>query len=162
MGALIRAKEWRRTPLGSIESWPQSLRSAVSILLPSKAQIALFWGPELVAIYNDAYLAEAFCRNFESVLGNYLGGESLGETVELIFVNDGSVDDSWTTLREVASQFNFVKIIDLSRNFGQHTAILCGYHNSSANPRRRLPPRSIFRSRFRPSRNARRLSLSRS
>ena len=55
MGALIRAKAWADTPLGSIDSWPQSLRSAVSILLPSKAQIVLFWGPELVAIYNDAY-----------------------------------------------------------------------------------------------------------
>ena len=55
MGALIRAKDWSSTPLGPIDTWPQSLRSAVSILLPSKAQIVLFWGPELVAIYNDAY-----------------------------------------------------------------------------------------------------------
>jgi PAS domain S-box-containing protein len=55
MGALIRSKEWAATPLGPIERWPQSLRSAVSILLPSKAQIVLFWGPELVTIYNDAY-----------------------------------------------------------------------------------------------------------
>jgi hypothetical protein len=52
---LIRAKDWAATPLGPIEDWPQSLRSAVSILLPSKAQIVLFWGSELVAIYNDAY-----------------------------------------------------------------------------------------------------------
>ena len=55
LGALIRAKDWAATPLGPIDGWPQSLRSAVSILLPSKAQIVLFWGPELVAIYNDAY-----------------------------------------------------------------------------------------------------------
>jgi hypothetical protein len=55
MGALIREKQWSGTPIGAIETWPQSLRSAVSILLPSKAQIVLFWGPELVAIYNDAY-----------------------------------------------------------------------------------------------------------
>ena len=55
MGARIRAYDWSRTPLGAIESWPQSLRSAVSILLPSRAQICLFWGPDLVAIYNDAY-----------------------------------------------------------------------------------------------------------
>ncbi len=55
MGALIRAKDWSQTPLGPIDAWPQSLRSAVSILLPSKAQIVLFWGPKLVAIYNDAY-----------------------------------------------------------------------------------------------------------
>ncbi len=55
LGALIRTKDWAATPLGMIDAWPQSLRSAVSILLPSKAQIVLFWGPELVAIYNDAY-----------------------------------------------------------------------------------------------------------
>jgi signal transduction histidine kinase len=55
MGARIRAMNWSATPLGPVERWPQSLRSAVSILLPSKAQIALFWGPELVTLYNDAY-----------------------------------------------------------------------------------------------------------
>jgi len=55
MGKLIRAKDWAETALGPIETWPQSLRSAISILLPSKAQICLFWGRDLVTIYNDAY-----------------------------------------------------------------------------------------------------------
>src|SRR6185503_5672891 len=55
MGQLIRDYDWSQNPLGPIESWPQSLRSAVSILLPSKAQIAMFWGPELITLYNDAY-----------------------------------------------------------------------------------------------------------
>ena len=55
LGARIRALDWSNTPLGPVEAWPQSLRSAVSLLLPSKAQIVLFWGPELVALYNDAY-----------------------------------------------------------------------------------------------------------
>jgi PAS domain S-box-containing protein len=55
LGALIRAKDWGATPLGPIDVWPQSLRSSVSHLLPSRAQIVLFWGRELVAIYNDAY-----------------------------------------------------------------------------------------------------------
>ena len=50
MGERMRALDWSRTPLGAVETWPQSLRSAVSILLPSKAQIALFWGPELITI----------------------------------------------------------------------------------------------------------------
>lgn len=68
MGALIRAKAWSSTPFGPIESWPQSLRSAVSILLPSKAQIVLFWGPELVAIYNDAY-RPAFGSKHPAALG---------------------------------------------------------------------------------------------
>ena len=55
MGARMRAVDWASTPLGAVDSWPQSLRSAVSILLPSKAQIILFWGRDLVALYNDAY-----------------------------------------------------------------------------------------------------------
>ncbi|HKP80767.1 MAG TPA: ATP-binding protein [Pyrinomonadaceae bacterium] len=55
MGKLIRGTDWSNTPLGPIQSWPQSLRSAVSILLPSKAQIAMFWGPDLITLYNDAY-----------------------------------------------------------------------------------------------------------
>ena len=55
MGALIRAFDWGRTALGPVEHWPQSLRSAVSICLPSKAQIILCWGPDLIALYNDGY-----------------------------------------------------------------------------------------------------------
>jgi signal transduction histidine kinase/DNA-binding response OmpR family regulator len=55
MGQLIRGYDWSRTSLGPIESWPQSLRSAVSFLLPSKAQIVMFWGADLTTLYNDAY-----------------------------------------------------------------------------------------------------------
>ena len=55
MARRMRELAWSETALGPVESWPQSLRSAVSILLPSKAQIILFWGPEFVVLYNDAY-----------------------------------------------------------------------------------------------------------
>ncbi|MBW4574113.1 MAG: response regulator [Aphanothece sp. CMT-3BRIN-NPC111] len=55
MGNLMRSLDWSQTPLGDVTYWPQSLRSAVSILLPSKAQICLFWGSELIMLYNDAY-----------------------------------------------------------------------------------------------------------
>ena len=51
----MRAFDWASTPLGPVDTWPQSLRSAVSILLPSRAQIVLFWGDDLVTLYNDAY-----------------------------------------------------------------------------------------------------------
>ena len=54
LGALMRAFDWSATPLGPPAGWPQSLRSAVSILLSSKAQIVLFWGPEFITLYNDA------------------------------------------------------------------------------------------------------------
>src|SRR5215510_13893381 len=55
MGARTRDMDWAKTPLGSPDTWPQSLRSTVSMLLPSKAQIVLFWGPEFTVLYNDAY-----------------------------------------------------------------------------------------------------------
>jgi signal transduction histidine kinase len=55
MGARMRELDWSKTPLGPSRLWPQSLRSTLSMLLPSKAQIILFWGPEFVVFYNDAY-----------------------------------------------------------------------------------------------------------
>ena len=55
LGALVRALDWSKTPLGPVESWPESLRTIVSVCLNSRSSILLWWGPELVEIYNDAY-----------------------------------------------------------------------------------------------------------
>ena len=51
----MRSIDWARTPLGPIERWPQSLRTSVSICLSSRFPILVWWGPELVMLYNDAY-----------------------------------------------------------------------------------------------------------
>ncbi|HWW07591.1 ATP-binding protein [Collimonas sp.] len=55
MASLIRATDWSKTPLGPIEAWPQSLRTAVSICLGSRHPIVLWWGPERWMFYNDGY-----------------------------------------------------------------------------------------------------------
>ncbi|MEP6617217.1 MAG: PAS domain-containing protein [Ginsengibacter sp.] len=55
MGALTRTKNWSQTPLGNPESWPQSLCTALGILLHSKFPMFLWWGPDLICFYNDAY-----------------------------------------------------------------------------------------------------------
>ena len=55
MGALTRAKDWSKTAVGPVESWPQSLRTTLGILLNSKFPMFLFWGPEHICFYNDAY-----------------------------------------------------------------------------------------------------------
>src|SRR5580765_7354941 len=55
MGARMREMDWAGTALGPVDSWPQSLRSTVSMMLPSRAQIVVFWGPEFTVVYNDAY-----------------------------------------------------------------------------------------------------------
>ncbi|HZI97440.1 MAG TPA: SpoIIE family protein phosphatase [Actinomycetales bacterium] len=55
MGELIRARDWAATPLGPPGQWSTSLRSAVALCVSSRFPMRLFWGPELVMIYNDAY-----------------------------------------------------------------------------------------------------------
>ena len=55
MGKLMRSLDWSQTPLGPIEQWPQSLRTAISICLMSRFPMLIWWGPELVMLYNDAY-----------------------------------------------------------------------------------------------------------
>ncbi len=55
MGQLFRQYDWQSTPLGPPQLWPQSLRSAVSLVLLSKFPMMLFWGPNYIQLYNDAY-----------------------------------------------------------------------------------------------------------
>jgi PAS domain S-box-containing protein len=55
MGALMRSQDWSRTPLGAVESWSYSLRTLVSMMLSNDFGMLIFWGPDLVQIYNDAY-----------------------------------------------------------------------------------------------------------
>ncbi len=43
------------SPLGPVSSWSVSLKAAVRMLLPSRAEIVMFWGPDFCALYNDAY-----------------------------------------------------------------------------------------------------------
>ncbi|WP_162267139.1 PAS domain S-box protein [Pseudomonas amygdali] len=52
----MRAFDWSKTELGAPEHWPQSLRSAVSICLNSPILGTLLWGPNLIMLYNDAYI----------------------------------------------------------------------------------------------------------
>ena len=55
MGALMRATDWARTPLGPIESWPQTLVGYVRMILDMPTAAIIFWGPEQTQIYNAGY-----------------------------------------------------------------------------------------------------------
>ncbi len=55
MGKLIAANDWSAHPLGPIEQWPQSLRSALSICLYSKFPMCVYWGEDMYLLYNDAW-----------------------------------------------------------------------------------------------------------
>ncbi|GGC47279.1 PAS domain S-box protein [Chelatococcus reniformis] len=55
MGRLIADYDWSASSLGSRQAWPAALEHAVRLMLPARAQIVLFWGPDYAALYNDAY-----------------------------------------------------------------------------------------------------------
>ncbi|MGH8191162.1 MAG: GAF domain-containing protein, partial [Rhodanobacteraceae bacterium] len=55
LGARMRAFDWEDTPLGPPAEWPQSLKTAVRIMLTSRQPIWIGWGEHLTYLYNDAY-----------------------------------------------------------------------------------------------------------
>ena len=59
MGRLVREKNWAQTPLGPIESWPQSLRTTVSLCLASNFPISIARGSQRVQIYNATRVIRA-------------------------------------------------------------------------------------------------------
>jgi signal transduction histidine kinase len=69
LGALLRAMDWSCTKLGPIEGWPQSLRTSVSTCLNSRFAILIWWGPDLIMLYNDAY-RDIIASKHPAALGN--------------------------------------------------------------------------------------------
>jgi signal transduction histidine kinase/ActR/RegA family two-component response regulator len=55
MGAVLRSLDWAVTPLGALDTWPQSLRTAASMMLNARHPMYVAWGPELCLLYNDGY-----------------------------------------------------------------------------------------------------------
>ena len=53
---LIRRTDWAATPLGPLDGWSRSLKTIVAIMLHSRHPMFLWWGPDLIQIYNDAYV----------------------------------------------------------------------------------------------------------
>ncbi|MBB3934102.1 PAS domain-containing protein [Aureimonas phyllosphaerae] len=55
MAERIRSFDWSRTPLGSVDAWPQSLRTIVDLVLHSPSMMSLVWGADAIHLYNDAF-----------------------------------------------------------------------------------------------------------
>jgi dolichol-phosphate mannosyltransferase len=81
----------------------------------------------VVPIYNDGALARDFCIEIATAFRAYLGHDDLARDIEVIFVDDGSANDSPKLLKAVCDEFPFARAVLLSRNFGQHIAVSAGY-----------------------------------
>ncbi|GAA6624046.1 ATP-binding protein [Scytonema sp. NUACC26] len=55
MATRMRSHDWSKTSLGAVETWSQSLKTAVRIMLTSSQPMWVWWGEELLNLYNDAY-----------------------------------------------------------------------------------------------------------
>jgi PAS domain S-box-containing protein len=140
MGARVRAHDWSTSPLGSIETWPQSLRTALNVMLSSAFPSYLAWGPALTSFYNDAYVPvlgtkpDALGRPFQEVWSEVwdrigpitaraMAGEaSYFEDFPLTLVRSGSPEQTWFT-------FSYSPIRDESGGVG---GVLCTVHETTA------------------------------
>ena len=116
VGALMRGHDWSTSPIGYPDTWPQALRTAVSMMLPNKHIMFTTWGPELAFLYNDACRpilggkhTWALGRPFREVWSEVwdeitplvetaLRGEAtLSENLQLVLERNGYPEDCWFT-----------------------------------------------------------------
>ena len=107
LGRLTREKDWTSTSVGDPSEWPQSLRTTISIILNSKFPMFLFWGPDLVCFYNDAYRPS---------LGNdgkhphILGGKAEDYWQEIMHIIRPLIDQVLTTGESTWSEDQLIPI----------------------------------------------------
>lgn len=82
-----------------------------------------------ISVIIPVYNASACIQNLVSEVHQLL--HSQNHTFEIILVDDASRDDSWQKIKLICLQLKHVKAFSLSKNFGQHKATLCGFHNSN-------------------------------
>ena len=76
----------------------------------------------VVPVYNSERTLKELTERMEKVLENLVG-----DFYEIIFVNDGSSDASWQIIKDLSTDDSNLIAINLTRNFGQHNAIMCGF-----------------------------------
>src|SRR5262245_20576560 len=74
----------------------------------------------VVPVYRGAATLESLVERLGKVL------PQISEKYEVLLVNDGSPDESWKVIQELAGRYAWVRGISLMRNYGQENATLCG------------------------------------
>ncbi|RYF64289.1 MAG: histidine kinase, partial [Cytophagaceae bacterium] len=130
MGQLIRSMDWSTTPLGPIASWPQSLRTSVSLCLSSTFPILIAWGPDTIQLYNDSYRPICGAKHPESMGQNFricwetalpVVGDAFtrGQQGEGTYIKDQRMFlDRYGYLEEAFMTFSFAPIRDESGEVG--------------------------------------------
>ncbi|RKG87196.1 sensor histidine kinase [Corallococcus terminator] len=109
MASRMRAKDWAATPLGPVDGWPISLRTLVRTMLHSRHPMFLWWGPQLIQFYNDAYVPSFGRGKHPAALGQY-GRECWPEIWPII---GPQIDD---VMREGKASWNEDQLVPIFRN----------------------------------------------
>jgi PAS domain S-box-containing protein len=106
LGYLMRQKDWSENPLGPVERWPQALKTAVRIMLTSRQPMFVWWGDELINLYNDAYKS-IIGRKHPDALGQPASTiwreiwDQVGPRARAaMFENEGTYDESLLLIME--------------------------------------------------------------
>ncbi len=99
----------RSDTIGAVQAFEDGARPRYSVVIP---------------VYNSAAIVG---ETIDRTLGVFV---ELGESCEVIAVNDGSTDESWQVIRDKALVRPNLIAINLLKNYGQHAAILCGFRHS--------------------------------
>jgi glycosyltransferase involved in cell wall biosynthesis len=81
-----------------------------------------------LSIIIPVYRSAAILPELAARLSKTLPG--LASAYEVILVCDGSPDDSWKIIKDISLQYNFIRGINLSKNYGQHNALLIGIRDA--------------------------------
>ena len=129
-----RSIDWASTPLGPIEEWAPELRSMCNLIMASPHPAAMYWGPDLIAIYNEAYILlagqkhprlmgqsyrEAWAEIWESVEGVFRNATITGQATmkddDCLFIQrafeEGQLEEtyfSWSIIPLVGSDGSVV------------------------------------------------------
>ena len=83
-----RSIDWASTPLGPIEEWGPELRSMCNLIMASPHPAAMYWGPDLIAIYNEAYILLAGQKHPKLMGQSYRDAwAEIWDSVEGVFLN---------------------------------------------------------------------------
>jgi undecaprenyl-phosphate 4-deoxy-4-formamido-L-arabinose transferase len=80
----------------------------------------------IIPVYNSSKMLIELCNRISTSMQSM----KLNEDFELLMVNDYSTDDSWSIIKGLSKKHNYIKGINLEKNFGQHNAIMAGLNNS--------------------------------
>ncbi|MEN0036809.1 MAG: ATP-binding protein [Cellvibrio sp.] len=83
MASLTRDYDWNSSPLGPAEDWPETLKTTLRLVLTSHHPMFIWWGPDLIQFYNDAYRQTMGAERHPSALGQP-GHECWGEIWDII------------------------------------------------------------------------------